>query len=153
MSTDVEQQNVAVIRALLERLNAGDVDGATEFIAEDLVDHNSAAPAPGRMGFKILHGKIMHGAFSDLRVVHEAIIATDDMVVTRVRLDATSTGPFMGIPPTGQPITSGGIEMYRLRDGIVVEHWAQFDLLGLMRQLGAIVALPITPPASPNFER
>jgi predicted ester cyclase len=145
--TETEAANMAVVRSIVDHLNAGDVEGAAQFMAEDLVDHNPAAPARGRMGFLILHGKILHSAFPDMQVEQERVIADGDTVVSRVRMRATSLGPFMGIPPTGAIVTAAGIEIHRLVDGLVVEHWAQFDLMAILRQLGAIIALPIGPPA------
>jgi predicted ester cyclase len=144
---EVEAANIAVVRGIVERLNAGDVEGAAQLMAEDLVDHNPAAPGRGRMGFLLLHGKILHTAFPDMQVVQESVIADGDTVVSRVRMQATSLGPFMGIPPTGATVTATGIEVHRLAGGLVVEHWAQFDLMAILRQLGAIIALPVGPPA------
>jgi predicted ester cyclase len=46
----------------------------------------------------------------------------------------------MGLPPTGQKVTMSGIEMFRLADGKAVERWAEFDILSLMQQLGAMGA-------------
>lgn len=145
-SAELEATNIGVVRSLLGCLNAADVSGAAAFIAEDVVDHNPAAPLRGREGFLLLHGKILHKAFPDMQVEHEAILAHGEMVVTRVHMRATSVGPFMGIPPTGGVITAAGLEMYRLAEGMIVEHWAQFDLMAILRQLGAIIALPVGPP-------
>jgi predicted ester cyclase len=43
----------------------------------------------------------------------------------------------MGIPPTGKRVTFTGISITQFIDGEIVEHWAEFDLLGLLQQLGA----------------
>lgn len=145
-----KKKNTAAIRTLNEMLNAHDLQGALTVIAEDVVDHNPASPAPGRKGFEILHGMIMPTAFPDMRVEIEDLIAADDRVVTRVRMQGTNQGPFMGIPPSNAKVSATGMEIYRLVDGIIVEHWAQFDLMGIMRQLGAIVALPLGPPGPPG---
>jgi predicted ester cyclase len=52
----------------------------------------------------------------------------------------THTGEFAGIPPTGRPFTIGGIDIYRLRDGLLCEHWHQLDQLSMLGQLGLIPA-------------
>lgn len=44
-------------------------------------------------------------------------------------------GAFAGVEPTGRTVSLAGINVERLRDGLIVEHWSQFDLAGLMRQL------------------
>jgi predicted ester cyclase len=58
-------------------------------------------------------------------------------VVVRLTASATHTGEFMGMPPSGRRYTIGEIHIFRVRDGLIVEHWHQFDQLGMMRQLGA----------------
>ena len=44
----------------------------------------------------------------------------------------------MGIPPTGQRVSIGLIDIVRIADGKVVEYWAIGDNLGMMQQLGVI---------------
>ena len=69
--------------------------------------------------------------------------------MVRLTFTGTHTGPWMGIPPTGRPVTVKGMALYRLQDGKIVEQWTIGDTLGLLQQLGA-VALPMPsgePPA------
>jgi predicted ester cyclase len=42
----------------------------------------------------------------------------------------------MGLQPTGKPITMTGIEIFRIKDGKIIELWGEANLLGLMQQLG-----------------
>jgi predicted ester cyclase len=44
----------------------------------------------------------------------------------------------MGVPPTGKQVTVTAIDIARLADDKIVEHWGQMDTLGLLQQLGAI---------------
>jgi predicted ester cyclase len=46
----------------------------------------------------------------------------------------------MGLPPTGRRVEIGLIDIVRVVDGRVVEHWNAVDNLGMMQQLGAIPA-------------
>ena len=46
----------------------------------------------------------------------------------------------MGIPATGKQISFGGINLFRLEDGKVVEDWVYRDTAGMMRQFGALPA-------------
>jgi predicted ester cyclase len=55
-------------------------------------------------------------------------------------MEATHTGDFFGIPPTGKRVSIDGIHILRIADGRVAEHWGNNDDLGLMRQLGVIPA-------------
>jgi predicted ester cyclase len=49
-------------------------------------------------------------------------------------------GEIMGIPATGKQISFGGINLFRLENGKVVEDWVFRDTVGMMRQLGALPA-------------
>ena len=55
-----------------------------------------------------------------------------------IRWVPTQTGEFMGLPPSGKRYAIPEIHILRVRDGRIVEHWHQFDQLGMMRQLGAM---------------
>lgn len=52
----------------------------------------------------------------------------------------THRGEFLGIAPTGKRIVYTGFDMSRVSGGRIVEAWAGYDALGLMRQLGAVPA-------------
>jgi predicted ester cyclase len=77
-------------------------------------------------------------AFPDLRLTVEDILSEGDMVAARVAFRGTHRGEFQGIPPTGKEVAFSSIEIDRMVDGKVAEHWFEMDLLGLMGQLGAI---------------
>jgi steroid delta-isomerase-like uncharacterized protein len=81
------------------------------------------------------------GAFPDSHVTFEELIASGDTVVGRWTATGTHTGQLPGLAPTGKPIAIGGITIYRLANGKIVEAWEQLDLLGMWQQLG-VVALP-----------
>ena len=54
----------------------------------------------------------------------------------------------MGIAPTGNQVTFTGIDILRIADGKVVEHWGNVDELGMLRQLGVIPESEEPPPSS-----
>jgi len=64
------------------------------------------------------------------------MIAEGDRVAVRLTTGATQVGEFMGMPPSGKRYEIEEIHIFRLRGGKVVEHWHQFDQMGMMRQLG-----------------
>lgn len=80
------------------------------------------------------------GAFSDLRISIEKLVAEDDVVVGVFTFTGTQDGELFGLPPTGKKISARQIAVYRIADGQVVEEWEVSDQLGLMQQLGAIPA-------------
>ena len=48
----------------------------------------------------------------------------------------THRGEFQGIPPTGKQVAFTSIEVNRVVEGKVEEHWVEINLLGLVQQLG-----------------
>ena len=81
---------------------------------------------------------MMRATFPDMVVSTNDMIAEGDKVVSRWTGTGTHQGEFMGIPSTGNKVTVTGIGIDRLVDGKIVEHWEQFDTMGMMQQIGAI---------------
>ena len=133
-----EENKTVVKRFVTEYQNGRDEDVMRELCAVDVVDH-AAAPGlpPGLDGVKVFHDAF-HAAFSGLHADIHQQVAEDDLVVTRKTFYGTHTGDFMGIPPTGREVEIGVIDILRIRDGQITEHWNQLDQLGLLRQLGVL---------------
>jgi predicted ester cyclase len=76
-------------------------------------------------------------AHPDARAQIEDLIGEGDKVVCRYRLEATQTGKWIpGIPVTGKAFDIQGNEIFRIVDGRIAEQWSQFDVIGVLRQLG-----------------
>ena len=131
-------KNVAQ-RILIEVIDGKDLDLADELIAEDLYDHTGGGSG-GRQAWKEWV-QTVHRAFPDWRHVIEDYIVEGDKVVVRQVVLGTHRGEFRGIAPTGKQVRQLGIDIMRIRDGKLVEHWGQYDWLGLFAQIGAL-----TPP-------
>ena len=80
-------------------------------------------------------------AFPDLSMTIEHQVAEGDYVVTRWTARGTHQGELMGIPPTGNSVTTSGISIERVADGRIVEDHTEWDALGLMQAVGAIPAM------------
>jgi predicted ester cyclase len=79
---------------------------------------------------------LLHSAFPDLQIEIEDLIAEGDKVVGRVTARGTHQGAFMGIAPTGKPVSFNAIDVVRIAGGKIVERWSQADNLALLQQLG-----------------
>ena len=128
-------------KEIVYRLNdiwQGELEIVDELVAEDYRNHNPIVPdaPPGPEGFKQNVSALLT-AFPDIDWTIEDLIAEDDKVVFRVIGHGTHEGELMGIEPTGREVTLSGIVIFRIVDGRVVERWAQFDTIGMLRQLGA----------------
>ena len=130
-------------RAVLDRINEeafrqGNTGVIDELVSDDFVEHN---PMPGvegtREGFKQMVAGL-HQAFPDFDTQVQDQIAEGDKVVERWTAGGTHQGEFMGIPATGRHIEIEGMDISRLADGRIVEHWTQMDALAMMQQLGVI---------------
>ncbi len=77
-------------------------------------------------------------AFPDAQQVIEDEIAEGDMVVSRKTFRGTHRGDFIGIPATGKSVAILAIEMFRVVNGKLVEHWGVGDLSSLVQQLKPI---------------
>jgi predicted ester cyclase len=134
-----EDENRAVVRRWIETFN----NPYTPQTEVDVLAPGYIAHAPGLPGpldleaWSQFTGSFVE-AFPDLQLTVEDIFCRGDMVAARVSFRGTHRGEFQGIPPTGKEVAFSSIEIDRMVDGKVAEHWFEMDLLGLMRQLGAI---------------
>jgi steroid delta-isomerase-like uncharacterized protein len=136
--------HAATMRSTYERINAGDIAGFGELVADDFVEHLGLPGLPptkeGMLGF--FRGTLL-AAFPDMRMDVEDLIASEDKTVARVKVTATHEGEFMGVPPTGKHVEMQLIDIMRFDDaGLVCEHWGLADMLSLMQQLGVAPAGP-----------
>lgn len=76
-------------------------------------------------------------AFPDARIDIAEAVGDARTIASRWTLSGTHRGTFNGIPPTERRVAIAGVDFSRIVDGKVAEHWAQFDLLTLMQQIGA----------------
>ncbi len=135
MSTE---ENKAIVRRFFEEgPSKGNLSIADELLSPDFTMH---VPLPASPGIEGINEVITtcRAAFEHLNVTIEDMIAEDNNVVARFTARGIHTGNFMGLPATGKPITMTGIEIFRVKNGKIIELWGEVNLLGLMQQLGII---------------
>jgi len=117
----------------------GNTSILSEIIAPQYIHHNPPFPeeARGSEGLERIVA-LYRGAFPDLIIPVDGLIAESDLVVVRWTARGTHLGALMGMPPTGKTIRVSGMEVLRIVDGKIVEEWTNWDQLGLLQQLGAI---------------
>ncbi|WP_406199164.1 ester cyclase [Kitasatospora sp. NBC_01560] len=130
------QFNKATATRLLGEVSRGNLDVIDELMAADYCDHDFASEgdAMGTAAFKERCGGYV-GAF-DFTFEIESQIAEGDEVATRWTWHATQKADFMGMPSTGKSVVGRGTTTFRFADGMIKEGWWQWDVMGLMRQLG-----------------
>ncbi len=134
-----QEDNKAIVRPWIEAYNNRDIQQVeADVLAPGYVAHAPAASGPlDTQAWRQFTAAFIE-AFPDLRLTVEDIFSEGDMVATRVAFRGTHRGEFQGIPPTDKEVAFSSIEINRMVDGKVQEHWFEMDLLGLMGQLGAI---------------
>lgn len=81
--------------------------------------------------------RMFYAAFPDARHTVQRTIDAGEYVVVLASFGGTHTGEFMGFPPSGRKVSVDLIQVHRVVDGRIVEHFGQFDSAGLMQQLAA----------------
>lgn len=137
------EANEDLYRRFVEEVwNDGNFDMVEDFVADDYVGHDPFSPEEirGPDGVREFV-QLYHAAFPDTHLEIDQVITTDDFVVARWTGSGTHEGDFLGIEPTGNPVTVTGIEINRVKDGAFVEGWDNYDAFGMFQQLG-VVELP-----------
>jgi steroid delta-isomerase-like uncharacterized protein len=134
-------ENKAIVKEFIDRLfTAGDASVLDELAAAGYVDHDPPFGASGTVDGWRAMAAMIRAAFPDWHSDLHALYAEDDIVVERFTASGTHRGEAFGIPASGRVCTLPGINIFRVRDGRIVERWGRLDELGLMRQLGAVPA-------------
>ncbi len=131
------EQNKAAIRQFISTVfNDHEVSRAGDFFAADFRDHSPWPEMPATVeGFK--QGlRSMLEAFPDMTYEIEDLVAEGDLVAIRGALRGTHRGQFIGQPPTGKRVTVPLLDIIRLVDGKMAEHWGETDTMAMMQQLG-----------------
>jgi steroid delta-isomerase-like uncharacterized protein len=127
------------IRRLYDLINAGDIDGFSQQLADDFVERDEIPGIPPTKEGVVQYFRIMLAAFPDMRMDLLDSFASGDKAVARLRISGTHMGDFAGIPATGNPVSVSLIDITRFGDdGLAREHWGVADQLTMMQQLGVI---------------
>lgn len=109
-----------------------------DLLSEDFVSHHF--PGPGNNN-KVAFTEGMRGLFAgfpDIKVTRVEQHEIGNKVYSYAFWEATHTGNFMGIPPTGKKVHVEYMDIWRAKDGKIAENWVVMDIMGLMVQLGVV---------------
>jgi predicted ester cyclase len=140
MSTD---DNKLVVSEFVRRCqDQHDLDFANEVFHPRFVNHyrpeGRVIPSTERpaSGFQAFYGELLRG-FPDARMEINDQIAEGDLVSTRKTLRGTHRGELWGMPPSGNRVDFEFIDIFRVADGMLIEHWTSMDLGALRSQMQA----------------
>lgn len=131
------QRNVQTVRRhILEFWQEGRFEIADQIFDSHFVDRNPMAGERGDLIGYTNGARLMQEGFSQhqYEIVH--LFAVGDLVVDHWILRAVNTGPFDGKGPTGRAVEFRGSDIFRMKDGKILEIWHVEELLQLYAQLG-----------------
>ncbi|MEZ0065029.1 steroid delta-isomerase-like uncharacterized protein [Streptacidiphilus sp. MAP12-20] len=136
---DTIERNKSTITAFIDALfTKGDLGAVDDFLAEDFVNHDPPfGGSADREGMRRA-GALFRAACPDWHSEPDLLVGEGDLVVEHFTGTGTHRGDLLGVAPTGRALTLPGINIFRLRDGLIVERWGRVDELGLLRQLGVV---------------
>ncbi len=143
--SDLARNNVATLTRYMAAFNAGDIPTAVAFFAPDTRNHGKPV---GQAGLTRVLTEL-RTLFPDYRQEAVEVTAVADTVIVRTKVTGTHKGVgkmpveggmLMGVAPTGRSFVVQHIHWWRLKDGLIVEHYAARNDLSMMHQLGLLPA-------------
>lgn len=138
------EQNKTTIMRMFKAAEQKGFTAQSDFFADQVINHG--IPGNREMIRAILQDILT--TFPDVKLEPLNIMAEGDWVVARCLFSGTHKGtgqhPFVhegllaGVAPTGKSFKTQHIHMFQMRDGLIVEHWATRDDVGMVRQLGLL---------------
>ena len=128
-----------IVDTYLDVIRTGDLDRLDDMLSPDIYDH--VGQRRGIAWWKEILGSLS-GGFSDQHVVVHHVLVDGDMVAVHLTVEGVHTGRFLPqigpVEPTGKPFAWSHIHLFRVADGLAVEHWAVRDDIGLAKQVGIL---------------
>ena len=133
------KENKALVRNFIGALfTDGDPRAVDDYLDQDFVNNDPPfGVSPDREGMRSA-GAMFREVFPDWHSDMHLLVGEDDIVVESFTASGTHRGEIMGVAPTGETITLPGINIFRIRDGRIIERWGRLDDLGFLRQLGIV---------------
>jgi steroid delta-isomerase-like uncharacterized protein len=139
-SAVASELNKRLVRQVYEEIRSGgQLDLVDEIFDADFVGHDPTATPPelrGQEAFK-QQTRTYRSVFPDLRFTIESLVGEGDQVVARWTACGTHIGSLAGEPVSGREVATSGFGSWRISDGRIIEHFGVFDIMGLLRQIGA----------------
>ena len=137
---DVATEALRVIERMLhEGFGGGNEDVVDELCSPDLIEHQFGFSGIGPDAIaKVKRGiRDVHAGMPDMKFTVEDWAAHDDLIWVRAEATGTNTGPFFG-PPTGKTVHLTVIDIARVQDGRITEHWGVPDRFAVLATLGRL---------------
>ncbi|UWG95537.1 ester cyclase [Dehalobacter sp. DCM] len=131
------RNNKEIIKVLIDTVfNQHDLSIVDEIMREDYIQHNDEIPQ-GRAEFKRFFEQTFQ-SIPDFRYDTIHLVADGDIVATYNTNTGTPIGKWLGQPPTGNRFMFHVVDIFRIQDGLIAEHWDCADTYELFKQIGRI---------------
>ncbi len=132
------EQTRSVVESMVDGLNDHEIDGMGAFFAATFrwMGNAGCGTKNGLKAFQDNWQKPFQAAFSDKVCIDEARLAEGEWMAAFGRQEATHSGEFMGIQPTGQRVEIRYMDFWKVVDGKIVDNYVMVDFPYVMQQLG-----------------
>jgi steroid delta-isomerase-like uncharacterized protein len=134
------KKNEEIVTRYFEEIwNSGNLNLLDEIISPQYINHSpgSPNPKPGPSGLRPIIEAIRK-AFPDLNYKIVNMVATDTQVAIHTKMSGTHLGDLFGLAPTGKKVNVNQMQIERMINGQIVEHWRVTDDLTFLKELGQI---------------
>jgi steroid delta-isomerase-like uncharacterized protein len=133
----VQEKNKKLVETLCKTVfQKHDFSKLDEIMRDDYIQHNPDVPQ-GKTGFKKFFEQ-MFKVMPDFSYTVKKLIAEGDIVMMYSTTTATHKGEWLGNPPTGNKLNFDVVDIFRIENGKIAEHWDVADTLKLFTQVGKI---------------
>jgi steroid delta-isomerase-like uncharacterized protein len=136
----LEQNKSRVLRYVEQVLNEGKFEAFKDRLSPNYRRQITAAAAALTADEQKKRLAGIRAAFPDIHLTVEDVIAEGDRVAFRMTLQGTHQGMFQGIPATNKQVMVTALDVIRIENGRISEHWGGPDMVAILQQIGAVVS-------------
>jgi steroid delta-isomerase-like uncharacterized protein len=122
-------------------LSQHNIETFAALFADDYVNHQMSAAAPPlaagttpKQGTAAFFAARLKG-LPDLEVAVETTVANGEKVAASFVYTGTHQGVYLGVAPTGRKLRFTSCDIFRIREGLIAEHWGMGDIAGALAQM------------------
>lgn len=135
-----QSEAFSVMRRIFdEGFATGNAEIVDELCSPHLVEHQFGLAGSGAEAIEHVKDAIrdVHRMAPDMAFTIDDAVQDGDTIWVRVTGRGTATGPFFG-PPSGRSVEITVVDIARVVDGRIVEHWGVPDRFALLAQTGVL---------------
>lgn len=134
--TPLEQANQAVVQRFYDEVvNKKNLAVFAEVFDPKMVEHSLG------IGLVLTDTEVL-AAFPDLHLTVDFWVVEGDLVTAVVTTRGTHQAAFMGVAPTGNPISWSSIDIWRVKDGKITDVWHDVPNEDILQQVGYTLVPP-----------